>query len=60
MFTDVLSVAKFIMNVGIGTYVGITLCRWGWCPRTGEGQQLMVMEEGKECKRNPPLHGTRL
>ena len=29
MFTDVLSVAKFIMNVGIGTYVGITLCRWG-------------------------------
>ena len=27
MFTDVLSVAKFIMNVGIGTYVGITLCR---------------------------------
>ena len=49
------------------------LCtRWGWYPRTGKGQRLMVKEavivsifgwhhsKVKSTKINPPLQGTRL
>ena len=44
--------------------------RWGWCPRTGKGQRLMVKEavlvsvfgwqhaKVKSTKINPPLPGT--
>ena len=50
----------------------MTKTRWGWCPKTGKGQQLMVKEavlvsifgwqnaKVKSMILNPPLQGMRL